>query len=134
MLAVDSKAEAQKLHPWSQLSSITTDDKIDDHNPSCIYLNENEERDFTPTPTPQTHTWFENFAYSSHLAVESDPYQLPETIQASKPELSVMLYQPHLYFDICKEDVASTPRETTGRKSSLRYVSQTDVHCLGRRL
>ncbi|KAM4639382.1 oncostatin-M-specific receptor subunit beta [Amazona ochrocephala] len=134
ILAVDSKAEAQKLRPWSQLSSMTTDDKINDHNSSCIYVNENEERDFTPTPTPQTHTWFENFAYSSHLAVESDPYQLPETIEAVRPELSVMLYQPHLYIDICKEDVASTLRETAGRRTNLRYISQTDVHCLGRKL
>ncbi|XP_057289237.1 oncostatin-M-specific receptor subunit beta-like isoform X3 [Pezoporus wallicus] len=111
MLAVDSKAEAQKLHPWSQLSSMTTDDKIDDHNSSRIYLNENEERDFTPTPTPQTHTWFENFAYSSHLAVESDLYQLPETIEASKPELSVMLYQPHLYFDIVRKILPQHPEK-----------------------
>ncbi|XP_062471406.1 oncostatin-M-specific receptor subunit beta-like isoform X2 [Pezoporus occidentalis] len=109
MLAVDSKAEAQKLHPWSQLSSMTTDDKIDDHNSSRIYLNENEERDFTPTP--QTHTWFENFAYSSHLAVESDLYQLPETIEASKPELSVMLYQPHLYFDIVRKILPEHPEK-----------------------
>ncbi|XP_052634781.1 oncostatin-M-specific receptor subunit beta isoform X1 [Harpia harpyja] len=134
MLAVDNKAEAQKLHPWSQLSSTPTEDKIGGHNSSWIYPNENEERDFTPTPTPQTHTWFENFAYSSHLAVESDPYHIPETLEPSKPELSVVLYQPHYYFDIFNKDAASTPRETAGRKTSLRYISQTDVHCLGRRL
>ncbi|XP_009327707.1 PREDICTED: oncostatin-M-specific receptor subunit beta [Pygoscelis adeliae] len=134
MLAVDNKAEAQKLHPWSQLSSTPTEDKIGGHNSSWIYPNENGERDFTPTPTPQAHTWFENFAYSSHLGVESDPYQIPVTLEASKPELSVMLYQPHYYFDIFNEDAASTPRETAGRKTSLRYISQTAVHCLGRRL
>ncbi|XP_026721180.1 oncostatin-M-specific receptor subunit beta-like [Athene cunicularia] len=133
MLAVDSKAEAQKLHPWSQLSSTSTEDKIDGHNSSWIYPNENEERDFISTPTPQTHTCFENFAYSSHLAVESDPYQIPERLQASQPELSVVLYQPHYYIDIFNEDAASTPRETAGRKTSPRYISQTDVHCLGRR-
>ncbi|XP_076219028.1 oncostatin-M-specific receptor subunit beta [Aptenodytes patagonicus] len=134
MLAVDNKAEAQKLHPWSQLSSTPTEDKIGGHNSSWIYPNENGERDFTPTPTPQAHTWFENFAYSSHLGVESDPYQIPVTLEASKPELSVALYQPHYYFDIFNEDAASTPRETAGRKTSLRYISQTAVHCLGRRL
>ncbi|XP_009577419.1 PREDICTED: oncostatin-M-specific receptor subunit beta-like, partial [Fulmarus glacialis] len=134
MLAVDSKAEAQKLHPWSQLSSMPTEDKIDGHNSSWIYSNENEERDFTPIPTPHTHTWFENFAYSSHPAVESNPCQIPEPLKAGKPDLSVVLYQPHYYFDIFNEDAASTPRETAGRKTSLRYVSQTDVHCLGRRL
>lgn len=134
MLAVDNKAEAQKLHPWSQLSSTPTEDKIGGHNSSWIYPNENGERDFTPTPTPQTHTWFENFAYSSHLTVESDPHHIPETLEPSKPELSVLLYQPHYYFDIFNKDAASTPRETAGRKTSLRYISQTDVHCLGRRL
>ncbi|XP_063177475.1 oncostatin-M-specific receptor subunit beta isoform X2 [Chroicocephalus ridibundus] len=134
MLAVDSKAEAQKLHPWSQLSSTPTEDKMDGHNSSWVYPNDNEERDSTSTPTPQTHTWFENFAYSSHLAVESDPYQLPETREGSKTELPVVLYQPRYYFDILNEDAASTPRETAGRKTSLRYISQTAVHCLGRRL
>ncbi|KAM9251347.1 oncostatin-M-specific receptor subunit beta [Cariama cristata] len=134
ILAVDSKAEVQKLHPWSQLSSMPTEDKIDGHNSSWIYPNKNEERDFTTTPTPQTHTWFENFAYSSHPAVEPDPYQIPETLEASKPELSVVLYQPHYYFGIFNENAASTSRETTGRKTSLRCISQTDVHCLGRRL
>ncbi|XP_029859371.1 oncostatin-M-specific receptor subunit beta isoform X1 [Aquila chrysaetos chrysaetos] len=134
LLAVDNKAEAQKLHPCSQLSSTPTEDKIGGHNSSWIYPNENEERDFTPTPTPHTHTWFENFAYSSHLAVESDPYHIPETLEPSKPALSVVLYQPHYYFDIFNKDAASTPRETAGRKTSLRYISQTDVHCLGSRL
>jgi len=136
MLAVDSQAEAQKLHPWSRLSLTPTEDKIDGHNSSWLYPSENEERDFTPTPTPtpETHTWFENFAYSSHLAVESDPYQILETPEANNPELSVVLYQPHYYFDILNEDAASTPRGTAGRKASLRYVSQTAVHCLGRRL
>ncbi|KAM6364154.1 oncostatin-M-specific receptor subunit beta isoform 1-T2 [Pluvialis apricaria] len=134
-LAVDNKAVAQKLRPWSQLSPTTpTEDKIEGHKSSWIYPNDNEERDFTPTPTPQTHTWFENFAYSSHLTVESDPYQIPETLEGSKPELSVVLYQPHYYFEIFNDDAASTPRETSGRKTSLRYISQTAVHCLGRRL
>uniref|UniRef100_A0A8C0AWL5 Fibronectin type-III domain-containing protein n=1 Tax=Buteo japonicus TaxID=224669 RepID=A0A8C0AWL5_9AVES len=122
MLAVDNKAEDQKLHPWSQLSSTPTEDKIGGHNSSWIYPNENGERDFTPTPTPQTHTWFENFAYSSHLAVESDPCHIPETLEPSKPELSALLYQPHYYFDIFNKDAAST----AGRKTSLRYISQTD--------
>ncbi|XP_059689940.1 oncostatin-M-specific receptor subunit beta isoform X1 [Gavia stellata] len=134
MLAVDNKAEAQKLHPWSQLSSMPREEKIDGHNSSWIYPNENEERDFTPTPTPQIHTWFENFAYSSHLAVEPDPCQIRETLEASKPELSVVLYQPHYYFDIFNDNAAASPRETAGRKTSVRYISQTDVHCLGRRL
>ncbi|XP_050769411.1 oncostatin-M-specific receptor subunit beta-like isoform X2 [Gymnogyps californianus] len=135
MLAVDNKAKAQKLHPWSQLSSMPIEDKIDGHNSSWIYLNGNEEKDFTPTPTPQTHIWFENFAYSSHLEVKSDPYRIPDTLEASKPELSVVLYEPRYYFDIFNEDdAASTPRETAGGKTSLRYISQTDVHCLGRRL
>lgn len=133
MLAVDNKAETQELHPWSQLSSAPTEAKTD-HNSSWIYPNENEERAFTHTPTHQTHTWFENFAYSSHFADESCPYQIPETLETGKPELSVVLYQPHYYFDIFNEDAASTPRETPGRKTSLRYISQTDVHCLGRRL
>ncbi|KAM6391721.1 oncostatin-M-specific receptor subunit beta [Rhynochetos jubatus] len=133
MIAVDGKAEAQKLHPWSQLSSTPTEDKIV-HNSSWIYTNKNAERDFASTPTPQNHTWFENFAYSSHLAVESDPYHIRETLDANKPELSVVLYQPRYYFDIFNEDAASTPRETAGRKASLKYISQTDVHCLGRRL
>ncbi|XP_030323793.1 oncostatin-M-specific receptor subunit beta [Calypte anna] len=131
MLVVDSKAEAQKLHPWSPLSSTSTAEKIDGHSSSWIYAKENEERDFTPTP--QTHTWFANFAYSSHLAVDSDSYQIPETLEASKPKLSLVLYQPH-YYDIFNEDAASTPRETSGRKASLKYISQTPVHCLGRRL
>ncbi|XP_074992902.1 oncostatin-M-specific receptor subunit beta-like [Calonectris borealis] len=134
MLAVDNKAEVQKLHPWSQLSSTPTEDKIDGHNSSWIYPNENEEREFTPTSTPHTHTWFENFAYSSHPAVESDPCQIPEPLKAGKPDLSVVLYQPHYYFGIFNDDAASTPRETAGRKTGLRYISQTDVHCLGRRL
>ncbi|KAM6230092.1 oncostatin-M-specific receptor subunit beta isoform 1-T2 [Porphyrio hochstetteri] len=130
VLAVDSKAEAQKLHPWSQ----PTEDKISDHNSSWICPDEKEESQFTASPAPQTQTWFENFAYSSHLAAESDLYQKLETLEASKPELSAARYQPHYYFDIFNEDAASTPRETAGRKTSLRYVSQTDVHCLGRRL
>ncbi|XP_009980680.1 PREDICTED: oncostatin-M-specific receptor subunit beta-like, partial [Tauraco erythrolophus] len=134
VLSVDYKAEAQKLHPWNHLSSTPTADKIDCYKPSWIYPNGNEVRDSTPTPTPQTHTWFENFAYSSHLAVESDPCPIPETLEASKSELSVVLYQPHYYFDIFNEDAASTPRETAVRKSNLRYISQADVHCLGRRL
>ncbi|KAM6033849.1 oncostatin-M-specific receptor subunit beta [Chlamydotis macqueenii] len=134
MLAVDNKAEAQKLHPWSQLSSTLTEDNADGHKSSWIYPNENGEGDFTRTPTPQTHTWFENFAYSSHPAVESDPYQILSTLETSNPERPVMLYQPHYYFDIFNEDAASGPRETAGRKTSLRYISQTDVHCLGRRL
>ncbi|XP_055646212.1 oncostatin-M-specific receptor subunit beta isoform X1 [Falco peregrinus] len=134
MLAVDNKAEAQKLHPWTKSSSTPTEDKVDCHNSSWIYPNKNEERNFTPTPAPQTRTWFENFTYSSHLAAESDPYQILETVEASMPEPPVMLYQPHYYFDIFNEDAAASPRETAGRKTSLRYISQTDVHCLGRRL
>ncbi|XP_064295456.1 oncostatin-M-specific receptor subunit beta [Phalacrocorax carbo] len=129
MLAVDTKAEAQKLHPWSQLPSTPTENKTDDgHNSSQICPDEKEERDFTPTPTAQTHTCFENFSYSSHLAVTFDSYQRPEMLEASTPEVSVVLYQPHYYFDIFNEDAASAPRETAGRKASLRYISQTDVH------
>ncbi|XP_009871590.1 PREDICTED: oncostatin-M-specific receptor subunit beta-like, partial [Apaloderma vittatum] len=134
VLAVDNKAEAQKLHPWSQLSPTPTENKIDGHNSSWIYPNKKEERGFILTPIPQTQTWFENFSYSSHLTVECDPCQLPETLEASTPELSVVLYQPHYCFDIFNEDAASMLTETTGRKTSLRYISQTDVHCLGRRL
>ncbi|XP_074022519.1 oncostatin-M-specific receptor subunit beta-like isoform X2 [Numenius arquata] len=131
VLTVDNKAEAQKFHPWSQLSSMPTADQIDGDNSSWIYPNDNEERDSAPTPTPQTHTWFENFTYSSHLAVESNAYQ---TRGGSKPDPSVLLYQPQYYFDILNGDAASAPRDTAGRKTSLRYVSQTAVHCLGRRL
>ncbi|KAJ7399490.1 oncostatin-M-specific receptor subunit beta-like [Pitangus sulphuratus] len=134
MLAVDNKAEAQKLHPWSKLSSIPTEDKTDGHNSSWIYPKENIERDLPPTPTSQTRNWFENFAYFSHLDVESDPYQIPETVEVNKPELAVMLYQPHCYIDIVNEDTASATREAAGRKNGLRYISQTNVHCLGRRL
>ncbi|XP_071437331.1 oncostatin-M-specific receptor subunit beta-like isoform X3 [Pithys albifrons albifrons] len=134
MLAMDNKAEAQKLHSWSQLSPTPTEDKTDGHDSSWIYPEKNVERGFAPIPTPQTHNWFENFAYFSHLEVESDPYQIPERLEASKPELAVVLYQPHCYIDIFNEDAASTDRETAGRKSSLRYISQTDLHCLGKRL
>ncbi|XP_027490204.1 oncostatin-M-specific receptor subunit beta isoform X1 [Corapipo altera] len=134
MLAVDNKAEAQKLHPWSKLSSIPTEDKTDGHNSPWIYPKENVERDLPPTPTSQTHNWFENFAYFSHLDVESDPYQTPETLEVNKTEPVVGLYQPHCYIDIFNEDTASATRETAGRKNSPRYISQRDVHCLGRRL
>ncbi|PKU36220.1 oncostatin-m-specific receptor subunit beta isoform x1 [Limosa lapponica baueri] len=57
MLAVDNKAEAQKFHPWSQLSSTPTADQSGGDNSSRIYPNDNEERDSAPTPTPQSHTW-----------------------------------------------------------------------------
>ncbi|XP_051498333.1 oncostatin-M-specific receptor subunit beta isoform X1 [Apus apus] len=134
ILAVDSKAEAQKSHPWSQLSSTPQEEKIDGHDSSWTYPKENKEREFTSTYAPQTPICFENFAYSSHLAVESNPYQISETLETSKPELPVVLYQPHHYFNICNEDAASTPQETTGRKASLRYISRTAVHCIGRRL
>ncbi|XP_062455974.1 oncostatin-M-specific receptor subunit beta isoform X2 [Rhea pennata] len=131
-LAVESTSEAQKLHLWSQMSSTPTEDKIDS---SWTYPKQNEERDFTSTPKPLTHMWFENFVYSSHIAVESDPYQnLEEMLKTSKPQLSAMLYQPQYYFDILNESVVSSPGETAGRKTSFRYISQTDVHCLGRRL
>ncbi|XP_064358161.1 oncostatin-M-specific receptor subunit beta-like isoform X1 [Dromaius novaehollandiae] len=133
-LAVDNKPEAQKLHLWRQMSSTPTEEKIDVHNSSWTYPNQNEERDFTSTPKPMTHTWFENFAYSSHIAVETDPYQNPEMLETSKPQLSAALYQPQYYFDILNEGTGSSPRETAGRKTSLRYVSQTDVHCSWRRL
>ncbi|XP_014803084.1 PREDICTED: oncostatin-M-specific receptor subunit beta isoform X2 [Calidris pugnax] len=133
-LAVDNKAEAQNFHPWSQLSSTSTADQSDDDNSSWIYPTDHEERDPAPTPTPQTHTWFENFAYSSHLAVESNVCQTPETRAGSKPDPSVVLYQPQYYFDILNGGAGSSPRDTAGRKTSLRYVSQTAVHCLGRRL
>ncbi|XP_009897785.2 oncostatin-M-specific receptor subunit beta [Dryobates pubescens] len=134
MLTMDNKAEVQKLNLWNQLPSTPKEDKTNGHNSSWVYHKENEERDFTSTSTPQTHTWFENFAYSSHLAGESDPYQILETLEVSMLGLSEVLYQPHHYFDILNEDAVSTPRETAGRKSSPRYISQTDVHCLGRRL
>uniref|UniRef100_A0A803WAB6 Oncostatin M receptor n=1 Tax=Ficedula albicollis TaxID=59894 RepID=A0A803WAB6_FICAL len=135
VLAVDSDAEAQKLHPvtWSSLSSTPSEDKTDDHNSSWIYPSENVVRDFPPTPTPQTHTCFENFAYSSPLEAESDPHHIPETLEAGKTNQAVMLYQPQCYLDIFHEDAASATREIAERKNSLRYISQTDVHCPGER-
>lgn len=134
MLAVDNSTEVQKLRPWSQMSSTLTEDNTDGDNSSWTNTNENEERGFTLIPTPQTHSWFENLAYSSYLAVASDHYQIPETVKASTPELSVALYQPHYYSDTFNEDADSKPRETAGRQTSLRYISQTDVHCIGRGL
>lgn len=133
-VAEASRAEAQKLHPWSQMSSTPTEDITDGDNSSWIDTNENEERGFTLTSTPQTHSWFENLAYSSYLAAESDHYQIPETVKAGTPELPVVLYQPHYYFDTSNGDADLKPRETVGRQTSLRYISQTDVHCLGRGL
>lgn len=134
VLAMDSNVEAQKLHPvaWSSLSSTPTEEKIDGHNSSGIYPSENVARDFRPTPMPQTLTCFENFGYSSPLEAESDPCQIVETLEAGKT--AVMLYQPQCYLDIFHEDAASATRETAERKKSLRYISQTDVHCLGGRL
>ncbi|XP_014730975.1 PREDICTED: oncostatin-M-specific receptor subunit beta isoform X1 [Sturnus vulgaris] len=136
VLATDSDAEVQKLRPvtWSSLSSTSTEDKIDGHSSSWIYPSENVVRDFPPTPTHQTHTCFENFAYSSPLEAESDPYHIPETLEAGRTNQAVMLYQPQCYLDIFHEDAASTTREIAERKNSLRYISQTDVHCLGERL
>lgn len=120
------------------MPSTPTEDKTDVHNSSWDYHNENEneneKRNFTSTPTPQTHTWFENLAYSSHLAVESDPCQLPETLETSKAEVSAVPYQPQYYLSILNDDAPSSPGEAAGRKTSLRYISQTDVHCIGRRL
>ncbi|XP_068783314.1 oncostatin-M-specific receptor subunit beta-like isoform X1 [Struthio camelus] len=133
-LAVDNKSEAQKLHLWSHMSSTPTEDKINVHNSSWTYPNQNGERDFASTLKPITHSWFENFAYSSHVAVQSDPYQNSEPSETSKPHLSAVLYQPQYYIDILNEDAVSAHRQSTGTKSSLRYISQTDVHCLGRRL
>lgn len=136
MLAVDSNDEAHKLHPvtWSPLSSTPTEDKIDGHNSSWIYPSENVARDFPPTPTPQTHTCFENFAYSSPLEAESDPYQIPETLEAGKTNQGVVLYQPQCYIDIFHVDTASTTTETGERKNSLKYISQTDTCWLGGRV
>lgn len=136
MLAMDSNAEAHKLHPvtWSPLSSTPTEDNIDGHNSSWIYPSENVAGDFPPTGTPQTHTCFENFAYSSPLEAESDPYQMPETLEAGKKNQAVVLYQPQCYIDVFHEDAASTTRETGERKNSLKYLSQTDVCWLGGRL
>lgn len=137
MLAMDSYDEAQKLHPvtWSPLSSTPTEDKIDGHNSSWIYPSENGGRDFSPTPTPLTHTCFENFAYSSPPKAESDAYQIPATLAAGRTNQAVVvLYQPQCYLDIFHENVASTTRGTAERKNSLRYSSQTDEHCLGGRL
>lgn len=141
MLAMDSNTErknhteAQKLHPvtWSPLSSTPTEDKFDGHNSSWIYPSENVERDFLPTPTPQTHTCFENFAYSPPLKAGSVPYQIPETLGAGKTNQAVVLYQPQCYLDICHEDADSATRGTAERKNSLRYTSQTE-HCLGERI
>ncbi|XP_037981706.1 oncostatin-M-specific receptor subunit beta-like [Motacilla alba alba] len=118
MLAMDSNAEAHKLHPvtWSPLSSTPT-----------------EARDFPPTPAPQIHTCFENFAYSSPLEAESDPYQIPETLEAGKTNQAVVLYRPQCYIDIFHEDAALTTRETGVRKNSLKYISQTDACWLGGR-
>ncbi|XP_048146590.1 oncostatin-M-specific receptor subunit beta isoform X1 [Corvus hawaiiensis] len=134
VLAMDNNDEAQKLHPvtWSPLSSTPTEEKIDGHNFSWIYPSENVARDFPPPSMPETHTCFENFAYSSPLEAESDPCQIPETLEAGKT--AVMLYQPQCYLDIFHEDTASTTRETADRKKSLRYISQTDLRCLGGRL
>ncbi|XP_005528089.1 PREDICTED: oncostatin-M-specific receptor subunit beta isoform X1 [Pseudopodoces humilis] len=133
MLAIDSNAEAQKLHPvtWSPLSSTPTEDKIDGHISSWIYPSENVVRNFPPTATPQTHTCFENFAYSSPLKTESDPYQISKTLEAGKTNQAVVLYQPQCYLDIFHEDAASTTRETAERKNSLKYISRTDARCLG---
>ncbi|XP_058679386.1 oncostatin-M-specific receptor subunit beta isoform X2 [Ammospiza caudacuta] len=135
-LAVDSNADAHKLHPvtWSPVSSTPTEDNTDGHNSSWIYSSENVARDFPPTATPQTHTCFENFAYSSPLGAESDPYQIPETLEAGKINQAVVLYQPQCYIDIFHEDAASAIRETGERKNSLKYISQTDVCWLGGRL
>ncbi|KAF4804695.1 hypothetical protein TURU_005905 [Turdus rufiventris] len=135
-LAMDSDAEAQKLHPvtWSSLSSTPTEDKIEGHNSFWIYPSEKVVRDVPPTPTSQTHTCFENFAYSSTLEAESDLYRIPETLEAGKTNHAVMLYQPQCYLDIFHEDAASTTREIAERKNNLRYISQTDVRCLGERL
>ncbi|XP_068031749.1 oncostatin-M-specific receptor subunit beta-like isoform X2 [Anomalospiza imberbis] len=136
VLAMDSNVEAHKLHPvtWSPLSSTPTEDKIDGHNSSWIYPSENVARDFPPTPTPQTHTCFENFAYSSPPEAESDPYQIPETLEAGKTNQAVVLYQPQCYIDIFHEDTAPTTRERGERKNSLKYISQTDACWLGGRL
>ncbi|KAF2984640.1 hypothetical protein EK904_012561, partial [Melospiza melodia maxima] len=114
MLAVDSNADAHKLHPvtWSPVSSTPTEDNTDGHNSSWTYSSENVARDFPPTATPQTHTCFENFAYSSPLEAESDPYQIPETLEAGKINQAVVLYQPQCYIDIFHEDAASATRET----------------------
>lgn len=135
VLAVDN-AEAQKMHPvtWSPLSSTPSEDKIDGHNSAWIYPSENVARDFPPTSTPHTHTCFENFAYSSPLEVEPDPYQIPETLEAGKTNQAMVLYQPQCYLDIFNEDAASTTREPSERKNSQRYISQTDARCLGGRL
>ncbi|XP_063037503.1 oncostatin-M-specific receptor subunit beta-like isoform X1 [Melospiza melodia melodia] len=136
MLAVDSNADAHKLHPvtWSPVSSTPTEDNTDGHNSSWTYSSENVARDFPPTATPQTHTCFENFAYSSPLEAESDPYQIPETLEAGKINQAVVLYQPQCYIDIFHENAASATRETGERKNSLKYISQTDVCWLGGRL
>lgn len=133
-LSLDNKAEAKKLHPQSLMSSTPTEDKTDDQNLSSVYHNKSEERSFTSTPTPQTHTWFENFAYSSHLAVETNPSEAPETLQSCKGELSAVSYQPQYYLNILNDASTSSPGEAAGRKTNLRYISQTDVHCIGRRL
>jgi len=116
------------------MSSTPTEDKTDDQNLSSVYHNKSEERSFTSTPTPQTHTWFENFAYSSHLAVETNPSEAPETLQSCKGELSAVSYQPQYYLNILNDASTSSPGEAAGRKTNLRYISQTDVHCIGRRL
>lgn len=116
------------------MSSTPTEDKIDDQNLSSVYHNKNEERNFPSTPTPQTYTWFENFAYSSQLAVETNPYETPETLETSKGEVSAVLYQPQYYLNILNDASTSSPGEAAVRKSNLRYISQTDVHCIGRRL
>ncbi|KAM3654987.1 oncostatin-M-specific receptor subunit beta isoform 2-T4 [Ammospiza maritima maritima] len=133
-LAVDSNADAHNPVTWSPVSSTPTEDNTDGHNSSWIYSSENVARDFPPTATPQTHTCFENFAYSSPLGAESDPYQIPETLEAGKINQAVVLYQPQCYIDIFHEDAASAIRETGERKNSLKYISQTDVCWLGGRL
>uniref|UniRef100_A0A8C2T5K0 Leptin receptor n=1 Tax=Coturnix japonica TaxID=93934 RepID=A0A8C2T5K0_COTJA len=133
-LALDNEDEAKKFPPRSLMSSMPIEDKTDDQNPSSFYHNKNEERSLTFTPTPQTHTWFENFAYSSYLAVETNPYETPGTLETVKGELSAVLYQPQYYLNILNDASTSSPGEAAGRMTNLRYISQTDVHCIGRRL
>ncbi|OXB76737.1 UNVERIFIED_CONTAM: hypothetical protein H355_007012 [Colinus virginianus] len=133
-LALDNRAETKKLHQQSLMSSTPTEDKMDDENLSSVYHNKNEEKSFTSTPTPQTHMWFENFAYSSHLAVETNPYKALEMMDIGRGEPSAALYQPQYYLNILNGAAASSPGEAAGRRNNLRYISQTDVHCIGRRL
>ncbi|KAM8793532.1 oncostatin-M-specific receptor subunit beta-like [Eudromia elegans] len=130
-VATDSAAQ---MSPLCSQASTPGEDKTDVPSSSWTCPTPNGERDFASTPKPMTYTLFENLAYLSHIAVESNPYQSVETLEPDKPQLPAVLYQPQHYLDISHEGAASSLGGAAGRKASLKYVSQTGVHCLGRQL